>query len=162
MQVNMRFIHNLLYKLKRQYGATVVLYKTLGATIDPRAGKRTTDRVRVAVNRAIVLPDTLANKFVYAHSYLVANRKFTYGAQWDQSQRLVVIDGADLPKDFTIEIETSLVFNNERFVVRKADRFDVGYGYLLTITRANDNEPLQITDLSVNQTLGLGQSASKV
>lgn len=157
MQVNMRFIKSILYQLKRQYGASITLYKTTAYAVDPKTGKKNVCVVKQEVKLAIVLPDTLANKFAYEHSYLVANRKFTYGAQWDQRQRLVVIDGQDLPKDFTIEVETSLVFANERYVVRKADKFDVGYGYLLTVTRADNNLPLQILDFCVHHKICIGQ-----
>lgn len=156
MQVNMRFIKSILYQLKRQYGASVTLYKTTAYDIDPKTGKKSSSIVKHQVKLAIVLPDSLANKFAYEHSYLVANRKFTYGAQWDQRQRLVVIDGEDLPKGFTIEVETSLVFDNERYVVRKADKFDIGYGYLLTVTRADNNLPLQIFDLAVVSEICIG------
>lgn len=159
MQVKMRFIQNLLYKLKRQYGASVVLYQTTAKTLDSRTGKKATTQSKVAIKLAIVLPDSLANKFAYEHSFLAANRKFTYGAQWDQRQRLVVIDGRDLPTGTRIGVEDNLVFNNERYKVVKADQFDDAYGYLLTVIRAENNMPLQIMDLNVSQTLSLGQSA---
>jgi hypothetical protein len=159
MQANMRFIRNVLYRLKRQYGTAVILYKTLTKDVDPKTGKKAMTRSHTAVDLAIVLPDTLANKFAYEHSFLAANRKFTYGAQWDQRQRLVVIDGYDLPEGYKIELEDSLVFNGERYTINKADQFDSGYGYLLTVVRADNNLPLQIIDLTVSQRLCLGQSA---
>ena len=159
-QNNMRFVHNLLYKLKRQYGASVTLYKITASNFDPATGRKTTTRTVVPINLAIVLPDTLARKFAYEHSFLAANRPFTYGAQWDQGQRIVIVDSKDLPKDFTIEVETSLVFENTRYTVKSANRMDVGFGYLLTIARAENNSPLQILDFVVRQELSLGQSSA--
>lgn len=159
-QNNMRFVHTLLYKLKRQYGAKVTLYKTLAGDFNAQTGRKTTTRKVIPINLAIVLPDTLARKFAYEHSFLAANRPFTYGAQWDQGQRIVIIDGNDLPKDFTIEVETSLVFENTRYTVKTANRMDVGFGYLLTIVRGENNSPLQILDFVVNQELSLGQSSA--
>jgi hypothetical protein len=156
----MRFVHNLLYKLKRQYGAKVTLYKTLTSDVNPQTGKRTTTRKVVPITLAIVLPDTLARKFAYEHSFLAANRPFTYGAQWDQGQRIVIVDGNDIPKDFTIEVETSLVFENTRYTVKTANRMDVGFGYLLTIVRAENNTPLQILDFNISHALCMGQSSA--
>lgn len=162
MQGNMRFVRTALYALKRQYGAPVTLYKMDSKDFNPKTGQKVTVRSHLSINLAIILPDSLANKFAYEHSYLAANRKFTFGTQWNQRQRLVVIDGADLPNQYEIELEDCLVFNNDRYVIRKVDKFDSGFGFILTITRAENNLPLQITDLSVDHVLGLEQAAGTI
>lgn len=155
---NKRFISNLLYSLKRQYGAEVTIYQTQSKDFNPKTGKMATTRKRVYVKLGIVLPDTLANKFAYEHSFLAANRQFTYGAQWDQRQRLIIIDGHDLPKDFTIGLEDSVVHNDFRYVVNKADVIDGGLGYLLTVVKAENNLPLQIIERTLSSAVCLGQS----
>lgn len=159
-QANMRYVRNLLYKLKRQYGAKVTIYKTLTSEVDPKTGERTTTRQVVQIRHAVVLPDTLARKFAYEHSFLAANRAFTYGAQWDVGQRLCIIDGEDLPRDFLIEIETSVVFENQRYTVKTADRLDIGFGYLLTLVRTEGNFPLQIHDLTICHEMAFGHSSA--
>lgn len=156
----MLFIRQTLYALKRQYGAEVALYKTTTTEIDSKTGKKSTIRTKVVLDLAIVLPDSLANKFAYEHSFLAANRKFTYGAQWDQRQRLIIVDAVDLPEAYKIESEDSIVVDQDRYVVAKAEQF--ADGYLLTVVRAENNLPLLITDLSVTQSLGVGQSAGSV
>lgn len=162
MQSNKRFIQNTLYTLKRQYGAAVTVYKTDSKSFNPQTGRLTTVRTKVSIKLAVVLPDTLANKFAYEHSFLAANRQFTYGAQWDQRQRLMIIDGQDIPKDFKIELDDSIVHNNFRYVVRKADVIDDGLGYLLTVVKGENNTPLQILDFAVSTVICLGQSTSGV
>lgn len=159
VQPNMRFIRNLLYKLKRQYGAKITLYKTLTSDIDPKTGRRTTTRKVIPIKLAIVLPDTLARKVAFEHGYLSTNRKFTYGAQQvDQNQRIAIIDGQDIPKNTSIEIETSIIFENERYVVKSSDRMDIGFGYILTLVRVDNSLPLQILDYSISQELSFNHA----
>lgn len=147
----MRFAQNILYSLKRKFPAKITLYKTLSSVVDTRTGVRVIERKVVHVQFAIVLPDTLSRKFdKRAH---ILERKVT----WDQSQRTVIIDGVDLPVGFTIDMEMSVVFNDERYVVKTAERLDAGFGYILTILRAENNFPLQIFDLIARNEICLGQ-----
>lgn len=158
--MRMRYIRNLLYQLKRQYGAKVTLYKLLAMTVDPKTGRKTYSRQVVKLDLAVVLPDVLARKFAYDYSFRASNREFIYGGQWSQGQRMMIIDGNDLPKDFTVEVEMSAVFQNTRYVVKTAERLDVGFGYLLTLARAENNQPLQILEFKLEHEISFGCSVA--
>lgn len=149
--MNRLFIRSVLYSMKRQYGSPIDLYQINTTDMDPATGVRQDTKTKTSIDWAIVLPDTMARKFAYEHSFLFANRPFTYGAQWDEDTRMVIIDGEDLAVGLEISVDDSIVFENKRYTVKTAERFDSGFGFILTVQRVKQNFALQQQTLTLEQ-----------
>lgn len=145
------YIRELLYELKKDYGYTLDVYSDASYTVDPKTGIRTLVRTVVRIKKAILLPTTLARKFAYEHSYLAANRPFSYGAQYDINTRQVIVDVQDIPKDFEFIVDGSTVFESRRYQIKTAERFDHRLAYLLTLVETKAEMPQQILECNVFQ-----------
>lgn len=69
----------------------------------------------------------MARKF----SMEVANRPFDYGGNFDVSQRMAILDKNDVVKDFKVNIDDQVIFENRRYQVKKTD--SLPFGLILTL-----------------------------
>ena len=131
----LRQMRKILYRLKRQFGAEIIVYKVADATTNLQTGALTRQYLTTTVKRAIVMPAKTLRDFVYDLSFIAANKNFTYGAFFDLSYRAIIIDQKDLSS-------SSFVFNQNDYIVmfgvkygmRKIERLTDGYGWLLIVT----------------------------
>jgi len=151
------YIRELLYELKKDYGYPLDVYTNATYTVDPKNGARTTTRTVVRIKKAILLPSTLSRKFAYEHSFLAANRPFSYGAQYDINTRIVIVDVNDVPKDFEFIVDGSTVFESRRYQIKSAERFDHRLAYLLTLVETVGEVPQQILECNVFQDFNIQQ-----
>jgi len=123
MSYNLRFMGNVLYRLKRQYGQHLEIVWRTEDTVNWTTGDISRTRDSVTVKRAIVLPERQDRSFQYALAFIASNKNFTYGGFFDTVRRLVLIDDKELPTDFKIEVGHYMVFGNSRYEIIKADDY---------------------------------------
>lgn len=161
-QKQTRFIRNVLYALKRQYGFPVTFTKILTSSVNPETGRQTAERRTLTVRRAIVLPSLMQRKFAYDLTFIAQNKNFTYGGFYDTSRRRLIIDRRDVPSDFDVEIDDYFIFEDRRWQVAEVEEFEFKTG-LIIIGQEAKMAPLGKTfDVSVQSTLNLSQSVDRV
>lgn len=156
-QITVAFIHDTLYALKMDYGTPGDIYQITSTEVNPETGVREQQRKRVSIDRIITLPTVLTSAFKYALSFIAANKNFTYGANYETGTRMLIVDGNDLPENFIIENNDYVVLEEEvgpvRYEIKNVERFELGYGYLLTVQQTAGSEPFQILEFSLSNRL---------
>lgn len=97
-----RFISkNILYPLKRRYGLPAKIQRLTGVVNNVETGVQAKTYEVIVIKRAILLPQNTIRKFIYDLSFIAANKNFTYGAFFDNTSRIILIDGKDLQIELT-------------------------------------------------------------
>ena len=92
---NLRQIRSALYRLKRNMGTTIVVVKVSAGTVNLQTGVITPSEVKTTVRHAVMLPQQTNREFAYDLAYIAVNKNFTYGADYDSSQRFCIVDRRD-------------------------------------------------------------------
>lgn len=131
MQNNLREIRKVIYRLKRQYGLRLLYIRPLTAEQDIDTGeiKRTFEQHEV--KRAILLPSKIDRSFVYDLTFIAANNNFVGGAFFDQSSRIILVDGKDMP--FTPTLNDHVEFEGERYEIAEINVTAGHLGYLFRV-----------------------------
>lgn len=144
----LHFIRQTLYTLKRQYGFELDVYRITNSVTDVETGVKVVSRVKYTVDRAIVLPSSLIRKDAYDLAYFAANKNFTYGATFDVDTRMIVLDADDLPIDFEIKLDDFIVFNGERYQIKKSDQLDNNLGFAIIMQLLKGIPPRAIINVT--------------
>lgn len=125
----------IMYALKRGYGERVVLHRLLpGDTKDVTTGKTVRRFKAYEFRKAPILPNNMDRVFVYDLDWIQAGRNFTKGGFFDRNARKVVLDGRDLPKNFSPDLNDFIVIRGQRFMVKKIEELERLSAFLLTIS----------------------------
>lgn len=154
------FIRRVLYTLKKEYGTPMDIYQFISVAIDPKTGKRTAERRRIQIRKAIILPSVISRKFSYDLAYIAANKNFTYGANYDINSRTVIVEANDIPEGVEIVNDNYVVIEGHRYEIRIVERLEHEYGYLLTIKETTGALPYQVIAQSVGNTLRMEQNVN--
>lgn len=139
------------------YGYPVDLYRLTSSDINLATGRKDVRREKFSINRAIILPASMARKFSYDLSYVAANKNFAYGALYDVRSRLIIIDPIDLPVGFDIMVDDRFVFSNKSYAVKTVESIVDSFGFLVTAKETEGTLPFEVSSLSVMSTLNLRQ-----
>ena len=130
-----RFVKSVIRSLKRQYGQSVILYKTTTtATIDWTTGTssgRLTSTKTIA--KALVLPGRTSRNFNYDLAIISANKGFT-GGQYDPTQRDVIIDRDDVGT-FNINMNTRVRFDSSDYAIKELHDYEEQNAVYLTVVK---------------------------
>lgn len=130
--MDIKFIRNILYSLKRRFGLPMEFVYKLTSSTDSRTGKVTITKESFRVNRAILLPSVVERTFSYDLTFIASNKNFTYGGLYNTDERRIILDGIDLPNQFEPKAGQSVIFNGKRWDIKKVQQFQIGKGFLLT------------------------------
>ena len=132
MHNKLKFIRNVIYKMKRSYGLPIGYYQVVSHDVDPSTGEKTTTYRKFTITRAIVLRAREFRSFVYDLAYISANKDFTTGAYFDPEDRQIIIDAADVPLDFEPNPLDYIVFQNEKYNVSDVYHYEnnAAYGFI--------------------------------
>ncbi len=127
-------IKGILYRLKRTWGQPASVHYLTSHGTDFETGARSVAVSAVRVKRAILLPTTVHREFKYDIGYLRANSNFTYGGLWTAGTRQMIVDRADLPRDFTIRPsdEQYVVYDHKRYAIKQVEDIE-SYAYMVTM-----------------------------
>lgn len=145
-----------LYRLKMNFGVPVNIIVDLGTIHDIQTGRIVANERSFIIRRAMVLPDKMVRDFVYDLSFIAANKNFTYGGLFDKSTRLMILDSADLPRDYIPAIDNRCVYANERYNFKDMNRLIENLGYLITLEQAHSQITENVLTLPVDQEAVIG------
>jgi hypothetical protein len=103
MTTALEFVKDTIYQLKREYPLKLDVYRIESAATNVETGKQTTVRTVRRINTAILLPTNLVRTFTYDLAFISANKNFTVGGFYDLSNRVILIDKADLDIELTLD-----------------------------------------------------------
>lgn len=157
-------LRQLLYSLKMEYGAYVVIYKLVSSSTDERTGTKTTDVTPFKVRRAVVLPNAIRRVDFKSSALIASNREFSQGGYGDSGTRSFIVDRRDVPTLPQLTADDWLVYDNRKFQVATVEELDVA-GWLITakelVGEVPDNlllQPKTTSQLALSDTA----SATKV
>lgn len=137
---DLRFIRQVLYSLRRDYGLPVNIVWDTASTPDYETGKKVVVRDSLTVNRAIIMPASIQRDFVYDLTVIASNKNFTYGGLFDQRSRRIIIDRQDIPKDFEIKIGYHAIIKGQRFEIKGVQAFDDLSAFVLDAEQVDNIE----------------------
>lgn len=118
MAGNLRKHRGIIYKLQRDWGLEVTLYRPVSSAQDLQTGKLSRGFQIVTIHKAPVLPADVDRSFVYDLAYIAASKNFTEGAFFDRKQRSVILEARQLPKGFEPNLDDFLVFKTQRYTIK--------------------------------------------
>lgn len=144
----LQFIRQIMYRLKRRYGAKIEYYTTT-QEIDELLGRVNTTRQMFVVRRAIRLP----NREIRDRDSELQRVNFTFGGNFDKNTRNFILDLKDLPKGFTPSIQHYIITDGKRYNIKEVTDADFGF---LIIAEYIESEPLRrLFDAKLKDTLTL-------
>lgn len=156
-----QFIRRSLYMLKRQYGASLTVYKLVDTETDYRTGKKSVIRELHRVRRAIMLPEEEVRRVEQGIAHLSTNKRFNSQAGFDQGKALFIFDASDLPAGFKFNLDDFVVIGDEYYRVTEVDEYEYDSGWVIKTTRVEGAELKVILDVSAETTTALTQAAAE-
>jgi hypothetical protein len=150
-----KYITQIIYQLKKQYGQRVDLYVLSGVSQNPSTGNVTSTLTKHKLNKVPVLPTNVLRDFQYDLSFIAANKNFTYGGFYDAGTRVVLVDTKDLPVGYTPTLDNYFFIAHQRYNLKSYSEFDEARVIMFTLEEAknqNDGEILEFSSsLSLDQ-----------
>lgn len=120
----------ILYRLKRNFGQSVIFHIPIQNEYDITTGQIEREYKDVPVRRAIVLPETMKRLFAYDLAFIASNKNFTYGGFFDKQTRNIIVDKKDL-KGNQLELNWECSFKGKRYVIKSYTETEDGAGYII-------------------------------
>lgn len=155
----LRFISQVLYRLKRRYGEAVIIYNRLSSTTNLETGVKSVITESVIVKRAIVLPSKIHREFVYDLTFIATNKNFTYGGHFDTTERQLIFDRKDLP-NFEIKVGMYLLFKSRRYDVKQVEEFEDNTGYFVTAKQSIEADATHTIQVNAHSDIELAPIAA--
>lgn len=154
-------LRRILYRLKREAGQAIVLYKVASMANDVRTGKSVITYTVIPVKRAIMLPRELNHRYSYDLTFLAANKNFQYGATYDAGDRAMILDGRDLPNQ-TLDLQWHYIYQHKRFDLKKVEYYDFNLALYITATETECQLPFEYHDMNVEVQIDFLEQSSGV
>lgn len=130
----------ILYRLKRQFGLQIYLYRAIENTNDVTTGKIIRRYQIIPIRRAPVLPSREFRRFHYDLNYIQAGNNFTMGAYLDIDSKAVILDRRDLPKNFKPNLDDFIIFDYQRYDIKEIADYQELASYAINITTVENQE----------------------
>lgn len=152
----LRFIKDVIYSLKRDYGGPLDLYRDTIISLDRSTGEKEVTKEKWHIHRAIRLPRNIHRDVIFSAT---GNRLFQYGNVIETADRNVIIDARDIPKGLVIQEENwYLIIDDERYEIRKAEKFDFNAAYFLILKKLVGKPLERIVEITVKHQIGATQT----
>jgi hypothetical protein len=139
MAGNLKNHRGIFYKLRRDWGLEVTLYRPITSTKDLTTGKLSRGFQIVTVKNAPVLPADVDRSFVYDLAFIAASKNFTEGGFFDRKQRSVLLDARQLPKYFEPNLNDFLVFKTQGYRIQSIQFIEEFAGYRLRVVAVENS-----------------------
>lgn len=146
------FVKSLMYNLKRDYGRRILVIKHDDPAVDYKTGRQTVPRRYYEVKRGIVLEDH------FAKLVLTTLQTRSSMGNVQNHQRLLLIDGVDLPSGLTLTTEGSIGYQNTRYKINEVQSLIDYAAYLLKIEAV---EPMPAFQFDLSESISFGDSANE-
>jgi hypothetical protein len=157
--MNNKFIKDLLYQFKKDYGAKIRYIVIVQSDLDVETGKRDFIKQDFLID-VVVLPRRISRKFIQDIGYLAANKNFTYGAFNDYNEIKFLIDIDDFPKGLNISLDGYLVYNDKRYEKTEFDLIEHEVAFMLSAKGVEGGKPYDIIRPKVSSGLQLQHGVS--
>lgn len=134
------FFRRVIYQLKKKYGFQIGIYRTTETT-NLQTGRKTITRMKISINKAIILPNSIFRDYGFSTSLALLNRDLQVGGLLDTSQRTIIIDIQNLPKNFEFSPNDYIVFKHKRYNIIKISEMEVA-DFIQLDTKQVDGEPI--------------------
>lgn len=151
-------MREILYSLKRQYGATIDIYKLQGSTTDVRTGVKAINKSVIRIQRAVVLPAKKDRTVIQSISQISANKEFVTGGTFDENVREFIIDRRDCPTLTDLTADDWIVFNRRKFQIKTLEQFEFDAGWVISAKELVGEIPEQIFSVKADHLLEFGNS----
>lgn len=139
MSYNSREARKVIYGLKRKLGRPIKAVIDKGVTHDHTDGTVTKDYDAQIIHKAIILVKRDFNTFIQDLAYISSNRNFTSGGLFEESDRLIIIDGQE---KFNPQLASYFEFDSEKWKIAESDVLLDNRGYLVRVIKIKGNAPV--------------------
>jgi hypothetical protein len=146
-----------LYKLKRDYGGAIDIYKLVDSQTDARTGQKIVTTSVYHIRRAIILPAGCSR--VRMPSISSANKDFVVGGAHDSNTREFIVDRKDVPGLATLTADDWIVYKGRKYQVNKVESFEFDSGWVITTKELVGEVPQQAFDIKADSLLNLHSAA---
>lgn len=129
----LQVVKRVLRMLKRAYPGSVVIHRRGEVTLDLETGEKTFDIQAWQINKAIILPADHSRVFSYDLGFIASLKQFTYGAQYDQNKRRIIVDNVDLPRGWKPHKDDYLVYDGMKYEITEIQQFEFNAGIIYTL-----------------------------
>ena len=155
-----RFIRRNIYKMKKEYGSPISVYRLSAVNTDYETGAKTASRTAYHISRAVVLPVNIKREVIQSISVISANKKIVQGGMYDVGMRTFIIDRRDANFD-TITNDDWIVYDDKRYDIKAIEEFEQRTAWLIIARELEGVVPAQDLPASGNDyLLDMTQSAS--
>ena len=155
MNLNQR-MKALLYRLKRDYGGPIEIYKQGTPTFDAQTGARAVPASVVNVVAA-VLPAKIARETIRNVAVTGANREFAFGGAFDTSMRVFLVQSTDAP-GLTLTEDDWIVFNGVKYGIKQLDTFEFDMGWIITGKALVGERPARTISVRADDFIRFGEA----
>ncbi len=152
-----RLIRRAFYRLKRDYGFPIRLYKITNVTLDLEAGTKTRRVKYKSIPRAVFVTARLYRSFVYDLSFIAVNKNFVSGGFFDAEDRVILIDWQDT-RDFEIEVDDYIVYDDKHYLITERRIFENNAGYLVKVRSVTGSELIDAGALETSNSVEITQT----
>jgi len=141
---DLRYIKQVMYRLKQRYGRPCDVYKWLSESVNPDTGAIVKAVRKYSLRKAIMMPTKTERSFAYDLSYVAANKNFTYGGTFDKSSRYFLIDSEDIAARFELTPNDFLIFNHKHYLLKSFEVWEPSQVILVNATYVDGTLPFEI------------------
>lgn len=150
-----RFGKQVMYSLKRQWGAPIDLYLMGTSDTDLETGVKTTTKTVYPIRMAIVLPAKILREVIQSIAQISANKAMVYGGTFDSGARVFIIDQRDIRDVNEIREDDWIVYKGRRYEMKQIEEFDLGGAWMITAKRVYGSDLEQIFPLVADNYLDI-------
>ena len=153
----LRFITQVLYALKRDFGGMIDLYSPTSVVTDLETGSISRTTTRQRIKRAIILESKALERHIYGLTFIAANKNFSYGANFEENSRVFILDGKDVS---SVSLDQYIVYAERRYEIKFIQEFEFNRGFLVTAVELKGALPRQVIELSAMSSISFGMEVN--
>ncbi len=120
-----------IYAMKRQYGAMILIRRRTSADADPKTGVASNAVQTVRIPRAVVLQGVVTRDAKQSISLITAQKQMVQGGGFDVGKRTFIIDRKDAPRDFVLQKDDWIVFDNKHFDIDTLTEYEFSTAWVV-------------------------------
>lgn len=127
--ITTKTLKNNIYRLKREYGFPLEVYRHLGQVLDIETGTHVYNREKINVRRGIVLPGNQHRDVLHSPTIASGTLGFAYGGDFEITDRVFILDSKDLPSNFLLTLQDYIIWEDKRYDFRLLSQLEQKTGY---------------------------------
>ena len=145
-----------IYKLKRDYGAPIDIYKLTSSSTSSTTGVKTASVTVTHVKLAVVMPTSITRAYVFASK--MSKQHASAVGNVDMNSLDFVVDRADTPLLTTISNDDWIVYQSRKYQIEKITVLESGW--IVTANELVGEIPQQTISIKVDNSLNMADTAN--